>query len=182
MQGIVIGDPLEAETQVGPLCTAAQVEKIETTLEAARAGGVRIRFGGARIDRPGNYMAPTLVECPDATIETLRTEMFGPVMSLLPFDTEEEAIALANASPFGLGSGVFTQNVARAHRVSQRLKAGICWVNTYRAVSPIAPFGGYDQSGYGREAGIDAVLDYTRTKTTWISTSETPMANPFIMR
>ena len=127
-------------------------------------------------------MAPTLVECPDATIETLRTEMFGPVMSLLPFDTEEEAIALANASPFGLGSGVFTQNVARAHRVSQRLKAGICWVNTYRAVSPIAPFGGYDQSGYGREAGIDAVLDYTRTKTTWISTSETPMANPFIMR
>ncbi len=182
MQGIVIGDPLEAETQVGPLCTAAQVEKIETTLEVARAGGARIRFGGARIDRPGNYMAPTLVECPDATIETLRTEMFGPVMSLLPFDTEEEAIALANASPFGLGSGVFTQNVARAHRVSRRLKAGICWVNTYRAVSPIAPFGGYDQSGYGREAGIDAVLDYTRTKTTWISTSETPMANPFVMR
>ena len=182
MQGIVIGDPLKAETQVGPLCTAAQVEKIETTLEAARAGGARIRFGGARIDRPGNYMAPTLVECPDATIETLRTEMFGPVMSLLPFETEEEAIALANASPFGLGSGVFTQNVARAHRVSARLKAGICWVNTYRAVSPIAPFGGYDQSGYGREAGIDAVLDYTRTKTTWISTSETPMANPFVMR
>ena len=182
MQGVVIGDPLEAETQVGPLCTAAQVEKIETTLEAARAGGARIRFGGARIDRPGNYMAPTLVECPDATIETLRTEMFGPVMSLLPFDTEEEAIALANASPFGLGSGVFTQNVARAHRVSARLKAGICWVNTYRAVSPIAPFGGYDQSGYGREAGIDAVLDFTRTKTTWISTSETPMANPFVMR
>lgn len=182
MQGIVIGDPLEAETQVGPLCTAAQVEKIEATLEAARAGGARIRFGGARIDRPGNYMAPTLVECPDATIETLKTEMFGPVMSLLPFDTEEEAIALANASPFGLGSGVFTQNVARAHRVSQCLKAGICWVNTYRAVSPIAPFGGYDQSGYGREAGIDAVLDYTRTKTTWISTSETPMANPFVMR
>ena len=182
MQGIVIGDPLEAETQVGPLCTAAQVEKIQATLEAARAGGARIRFGGARIDRPGNYMAPTLVECPDATIETLRTEMFGPVMSLLPFDNEEEAIALANASPFGLGSGVFTQNVARAHRVSRRLKAGICWVNTYRAVSPIAPFGGYDQSGYGREAGIDAVLDYTRTKTTWISTSETPMANPFVMR
>lgn len=182
MQGIIIGDPLEAETQVGPLCTAAQVEKIETTLEVARAGGARIRFGGARIDCPGNYMAPTLVACPDATIETLRTEMFGPVMSLLPFDNEEEAIALANASPFGLGSGVFTQNVARAHRVSRRLKAGICWVNTYRAVSPIAPFGGYDQSGYGREAGIDAVLDYTRTKTTWISTSETPMANPFVMR
>lgn len=182
MQGITIGDPLESDTQIGPLCTAAQVEKIEATLDAARSGGARIRFGGAKIDRPGNYMAPTLVECPDTGIETLKTEMFGPVMSLLPFDTEEEAIAIANATPFGLGSGVFTRNVARAHRVSSRLKAGICWVNTYRAVSPIAPFGGYDQSGYGREAGIDAVLDYTRTKTTWISTSDTPMANPFVMR
>ena len=182
MQGITIGDPLESDTQIGPLCTAAQVEKIEATLDAARSGGARIRFGGAKIDRPGNYMAPTLVECPDTGIETLKTEMFGPVMSLLPFDTEEEAVAIANATPFGLGSGVFTRNVARAHRVSSRLKAGICWVNTYRAVSPIAPFGGYDQSGYGREAGIDAVLDYTRTKTTWISTSDTPMANPFVMR
>ncbi|SMX29363.1 NAD/NADP-dependent betaine aldehyde dehydrogenase [Pelagimonas phthalicica] len=182
VQGVRVGDPLDSDTQIGPLCTAAQVAKIEATLDAARVGGARIRFGGAKIDRPGNYMAPTLVECPDADIETLKTEMFGPVMSLLPFDTEEEAIALANATPYGLGSGVFTQNVARAHRVSKRLKAGICWVNTYRAVSPIAPFGGYDQSGYGREAGIDAVLDYTRTKTTWISTSEQPMANPFVMR
>jgi len=108
--------------------------------------------------------------------------MFGPVMSLLPFDTEEEAIAIANSTPFGLGSGVFTQNVARAHRVSARLKAGICWVNTYRAVSPIAPFGGFDQSGYGREAGVEAIYDYTRTKTTWINTSDKPMSNPFVMR
>lgn len=182
MRGIIIGDPLVADTQIGPLCTNAQVAKIEASLKAARAGGARIRFGGARIDRPGNYMAPTLVECPDTSIATLKTEMFGPVMSLLPFDTEDEAIAIANATPFGLGSGVFTQNVARAHRVSARLKAGICWVNTYRAVSPIAPFGGYDQSGYGREAGIEAVLDYTRTKTTWINTSDRPMANPFVMR
>ncbi|MEM6759476.1 MAG: aldehyde dehydrogenase [Pseudomonadota bacterium] len=180
--GITIGDPLAADTHIGPLCTAAQVTRIEATLNAARAAGARIRFGGARLDRPGNYMAPTLVECPNADIATLKTEMFGPVMSLLPFDTEDEAIALANATPYGLGSGVFTQNVARAHRVSARLKAGICWVNTYRAVSPIAPFGGYDQSGYGREAGLDAVRDYTRTKTTWISTSDAPMANPFVMR
>lgn len=127
-------------------------------------------------------MAPTLVECMSADTETLKVEMFGPVMSLLPFDTEEEAIALANETPFGLASGVFTENVARAHRVSSRLKAGICWVNTYRAVSPIAPFGGYNQSGYGREAGMEAILDYTRTKTTWIKTSDAPMANPFVMR
>lgn len=179
---IVVGDPLEASTHVGPLCTQAQIERIEATLARATQQGARIHFGGAALARDGTYMAPTLVECLDAQTETLAVEMFGPVMSLLAFDTEEEAIALANDTPFGLGSGVFTQNLARAHRVSARLKAGICWVNTYRAISPIAPFGGYGQSGYGREAGMDAINDYTRTKTTWISTADTPMANPFVMR
>ncbi|WP_305986105.1 aldehyde dehydrogenase [Roseibium sp. MMSF_3544] len=181
-KAIVVGDPLDAATHVGPLCTSAQVEKIKTTLEKSIADGARIRFGGAPLAQPGNYMAPTLVECATPQTATLQVEMFGPVMSLLPFDTEEEAIALANETPYGLGSGVFTQNVARAHRVSSRLRAGICWINTYRAVSPIAPFGGYNQSGYGREAGLEAILDYTRTKTTWINMSDQPMANPFVMR
>lgn len=108
--------------------------------------------------------------------------MFGPVMSLLPFDTEEEAIEIANSTVYSLGSGIFTNNLARAHRVSKRLRAGICWVNTYRAISPIAAFGGFNASGYGREAGIESVLDYTRTRTTWINTSDEPMANPFVMR
>lgn len=179
---ITVGDPLAADTHVGPLCTIAQITRIEETLATAVAQGARIRFGGAPLDQPGNYMAPTLLECSDLETETLKVEMFGPVMSLIPFDTEEEAIAIANGTPFGLGSGVFTQNLARAHRVSSRIKAGICWVNTYRAVSPLAPFGGVNQSGYGREAGIEAVQDYTRTKTTWISTSDEPMANPFVMR
>ncbi|WP_171228625.1 aldehyde dehydrogenase [Ruegeria sp. HKCCA4008] len=182
MKGVAIGDPLETATHVGPLCTAAQVERIQATLAKATEQGARIRFGGKPLDRPGNFMAPTLVECSSPETETLKVEMFGPVMSLLPFDTEEEAIALANDSLFGLGSGVFTENVARAHRVSSRLKSGICWINTYRAVSPIAPFGGYNQSGYGREAGIEAIHDYTRTKTVWLNTSEQPMSNPFIMR
>ena len=181
-EGIRVGDPLDAATHVGPLCTEAQIRKIGSTLAQAKNQGARIHFGGAPLDRSGNYMAPTLVECMSPETETLKVEMFGPVMSLLPFDTEEEAIALANDTPFGLGSGVFTENVARAHRVSSRLKAGICWVNTYRAVSPIAPFGGYNQSGYGREAGVDAILDYTRTKTTWINISDGPMANPFVIR
>lgn len=180
--GITVGDPLEAGTHLGPLCTKAQIEKIKGTLATARTQGATIHFGGEPLERDGNYMAPTLVECASPNTETLKVEMFGPVMSLIAFDTEEEAIALANDTPFGLGSGVFTQNLARAHRVSARLKAGICWVNTYRAISPIAPFGGYNQSGYGREAGIDAVHEYTRTKTTWINTSEDPMGNPFVMR
>lgn len=181
-QSITVGDPQDAQTHVGPLCTQAQIRTIEATLHSARQQGAQIRFGGAPLDQPGNFMPPTLVECASADTETLKVEMFGPVMSLLAFDTEEEAIALANSTPYGLGSGVFTQNLARAHRVSDRLRAGICWVNTYRAVSPIAPFGGFNQSGYGREAGVEAILDYTRTKTTWINTSDAPMANPFVMR
>ena len=179
---ITIGDPLDPATHVGPLCTRAQIERIETTLAQAVNQGATIHFGGVPLDRPGNYMQPTLVECAQPGISTLQVEMFGPVMSLLPFDTEDDAIRMANDTVFGLGSGVFTNNLTRAHRVSSRLKAGICWVNTYRAISPIAPFGGYGHSGYGREAGIEAVLDYTRTKTTWISTADTPMANPFTMR
>ena len=180
--GIVVGDPLNSATHVGPLCTGAQIDRIVDTLARAQSQGATIHFGGAPLERYGNYMAPTLVECPSEDIETLHIEMFGPVMSLIPFDTEEEAILMANNSQFGLGSGVFTQNIARAHRVSDRIRSGICWVNTYRAISPIAPFGGFNQSGYGREAGQDAILDYTRTKTTWINTSDVPMQNPFVMR
>ena len=180
--GIVVGDPLNSATHVGPLCTGAQIDRIVDTLDKAQSQGATIHFGGAPLERDGNYMAPTLVECALEDTETLHIEMFGPVMSLIPFDTEEEAIMMANNSQFGLGSGVFTQNIARAHRVSDRIRSGICWVNTYRAISPIAPFGGFNQSGYGREAGQDAILDYTRTKTTWINTSDAPMQNPFVMR
>ena len=180
--GIVVGDPLNSATHVGPLCTGAQIDRIVDTLDKAQSQGATIHFGGAPLERDGNYMAPTLVECASEDTETLHIEMFGPVMSLIPFDTEEEAIMMANNSQFGLGSGVFTQNIAHAHRVSDRIRSGICWVNTYRAISPIAPFGGFNQSGYGREAGQDAILDYTRTKTTWINTSDAPMQNPFVMR
>lgn len=181
-KGLIVGDPHDPATHLGPLCTTAQVATIEQTLATARAQGARIAFGGIRAPAGDHYFQPTLVLCDSPQTETLKVEMFGPVMSLLPFDTEDEAIALANDSDFGLGSGVFTQNVARAHRVSRRIRSGITWVNTYRAISPIAPFGGFNQSGYGREAGAEAILDYTRTKTTWINTSEAPMSNPFVMR
>lgn len=182
-KSIIVGDPLKGEAHMGPLCTKAQIETIEKTLKISQTQGAKIHFGGKRVaELEGNFFEPTLVECNKIETETLNVEMFGPVMSLLPFDSEEEAIALANKSQFGLGSGVFTENVARAHRVADRIHSGICWVNTYRAVSPIAPFGGFNQSGYGREAGREAILDYTRTKTTWINTSDEPMANPFVMR
>ncbi len=180
---IVVGDPQDANTHIGPLCTVAQVERIETTLQQSIEQGAIIRAGGVRAEGLSeHYFNPTLVECRSADTETMKIEMFGPVMSLLPFDTEDEAIELANNSDYGLGSGVFTENIATAHRVSNQLRSGICWINTYRAVSPIAPFGGFNQSGYGREAGLDSIMDYTRTQTTWINTSDKPMANPFVMR
>lgn len=183
-ESIIVGDPLNPETNVGPLCTTTQVSRIEKTLITAKKQGAKIWFGGKRPEKltQGNYFLPTLVECTDENTETLKVEMFGPVMSLIPFDTEEEAIRIANDTDFGLGSGVFTSNLSRAHRVSDRINAGICWINTYRAISPIAPFGGLNQSGYGREAGIQAINDYTRIKTVWINTSDEPMSNPFVMR
>ena len=180
---ITVGDPQDTNTHIGPLCTIAQIERIEDTLQKATQQGAVIRAGGTRTnDLPGHYFNPTLVECSNAGNETMKIEMFGPVMSLLPFDTEEEVVSLANTSDYGLGSGVFTENIATAHRVSDQLRSGICWINTYRAVSPIAPFGGFNQSGYGREAGMDSIMDYTRTQTTLINTSDKPMANPFVMR
>ena len=103
-------------------------------------------------------------------------------MSLLAFESEDEAAALANDSVYGLAAGIFTNDLARAHRMSQRLRTGVCWINTYRAISPIAPFGGFNQSGYGREAGMAAIDDYTRVQTVWLDVSGRPMANPFVMR
>jgi len=181
---IIIGDPLADDTQMGPLATRAQIERISAALAEVEDQGARIRSGGKRpghLDR-GYYWQPTIVECPDQNVTTVRNEMFGPVMSTLCFNQEAEGIALANDTVFGLGAGVFTRDLARAHRVSAAIRSGIVWVNTYRAISPIAPFGGFGHSGYGREAGVDSIEDYTRTKTTWISTAEQPMANPFVMR
>jgi len=181
-QKIVVGNPLDNQTNLGPLCTKKQIELIEETIQKSIKQGGNIIFGGKRVEIEGNYFEPTLIHCPDQNIETLKIEMFGPVISIIEFEGEKQAIELANDSKYGLGSGLFTKDLARAHRVSQQIKAGICWVNTYRIISPIAAFGGFNQSGYAREAGKQSVLDYTRTKTTWINLSDKPMLNPFVMR
>ncbi|NKB61354.1 MAG: aldehyde dehydrogenase family protein [Gammaproteobacteria bacterium] len=181
---IQIGDPLDDDTQMGPLATKAQIDRIVAAVEKSQQQGATLHHGGKRPAQfeKGYYYEPTILGCPDQNVETVQNEMFGPVLSALKFSDEAEGIAMANNTKFGLGAGVFTENLARAHRVSAAIHSGIVWVNTYRAISPIAPFGGFGHSGYGREAGIDALLDYTRTKTTWINTSSEPMANPFIMR
>ena len=181
---IKIGDPLAEETQMGPLATKAQVDRIVSAVSKSQEQGAELHHGGKRPEafEKGSYYEPTILGCPHQEIETVRNEMFGPVLSALKFKDEEDGIAMANDTRFGLGAGIFTENLARAHRVSANIRSGILWINTYRAISPIAPFGGFGHSGYGREAGIEAVLDYTRTKTVWINTSKEPMANPFIMR
>ncbi len=183
-RAIRIGDPLLEETQMGPLATQGQLARIEAEVAHAQEQGGRLLTGGSRpagLNR-GFYYEPTIVDCPSQSLRIVDTELFGPVLSVLRFTEEEEALRMANDTRHGLAAGVFTRNTARAMRMSRQLRAGIVWVNTYRVVSPIAPFGGYKESGYGRESGLQAVYDYTRPKTVWINTSDAPLANPFVMR
>jgi acyl-CoA reductase-like NAD-dependent aldehyde dehydrogenase len=181
---IRIGDPQDQATEMGPLATQRQYEHIREALVRSVAAGATIIHGG---DRPaglpeGWYFEPTIVAAAGNKVPCVAEELFGPVLSVVAFDDEKEAIALANDTRFGLASGVFTASLTRAHRLIRRLRAGIVWVNTYRAVSPIVPFGGYGQSGLGREGGSESILDYTRTKSVWIRTSDDPIPDPFVMR
>jgi aldehyde dehydrogenase (NAD+)/betaine-aldehyde dehydrogenase len=181
---IRIGDPQDVATEIGPLATARQRAHIEEVLARSVAAGARIVCGGGRVagQAKGFYFEPTIVACADNSIASAAEELFGPVLSVIAFDGEDEAVRLANDSRYGLASGVFTNNLTRAHRMIRRLRAGIVWVNTYRAVSPIVPFGGFGQSGYGREGGQESILDYTRVKAAWIRTADDPIPDPFVMR
>lgn len=183
-RAIRIGDPQDTATEMGPLATRRQLEHIQRVLAASIEAGGRVVTGGSQPEGSvaGHYFLPTIVDCPNAKVPSVMEELFGPVLSVVTFDTEADAIALANDTKYGLASGVFTRDLTRAHRLTRALHAGIVWVNTYRAVSPIVPFGGYGLSGLGREGGLEAVLEYTRTKSVWIRTSDEPIADPFVMR
>jgi (Z)-2-((N-methylformamido)methylene)-5-hydroxybutyrolactone dehydrogenase len=181
-EAVSMGPPDDPETQVGPLCTDRQRRSIQSVIDASVAAGAGLITGGRAPDRPGFYFPPTILDCDDVDASANTTELFGPVLTVVSFDTEEQAVELANSTPFGLAAGVFTQNLTRAHRMIKRIVAGVVWVNTYRAVSPIAPFGGYGMSGHGREGGLAAALDFTRTKTVWLRTSDDPIPDPFVMR
>ncbi|MGA8261429.1 MAG: aldehyde dehydrogenase [Arenicellales bacterium] len=183
-EAVVIGDPRDRATEVGPLATSAQRERIEEVVASSREAGATVLTGGCRpkgVDR-GYYYRPTIIDCGSSGIPSAEQELFGPVLSVLTFDTEEEAVRIANDTRYGLASGVFTRDLSRAHRMVRNIHAGIVWVNTYRAVSPIVPFGGYGLSGYGREGGMESILEYTRVKAAWLRTADDPIPDPFVMR
>lgn len=182
-EAIRIASPDDMETEIGPLCTARQRDHIAATIAASVAHGAQVITGGTALPGPGFYFPPTILDCSAATdAPALSDEFFGPVLAVSTFETEEEALAKANDTAYGLASGVFTRSLTRAHRMIRGIRAGVVWVNTYRAVSPIAPFGGHGLSGHGREGGLAAALDYTTTKTVWLRTSDDPIPDPFIMR
>ncbi|ALA16908.1 MULTISPECIES: aldehyde dehydrogenase [unclassified Chelatococcus] len=180
-----MGDPLDEATQVGPVTTRPQHAKVLEYIEIAKAEGARCVLGGTPATRPecgkGWFVEPTIFTHVKPTMRIAQEEVFGPVLSIIPFDDDEEAIAIANGTLYGLAAGVWTQSIGRALTMAERLEAGTVWVNTYRAVSYMSPFGGYKRSGIGRESGLSAVREYLQEKSVWIDTSgEVP--NPFVMR
>ncbi|MDQ8994526.1 aldehyde dehydrogenase [Acinetobacter soli] len=183
VQRIKMGSPDDMQTEYGPLCTLKQREKIQQVVQHSIEQGAKLITGGQVCAGAGYYYPPTILDCtgvPDA--QSIHTELFGPVLSVDTFITEAEAIQKANSTPYGLASGVFTSNLNRAHRMTRAIRAGIVWLNTYRVVSPLAPFGGYGLSGHGREGGLSAALEYTTTKTVWLRMSDQPIDDPFVMR
>jgi acyl-CoA reductase-like NAD-dependent aldehyde dehydrogenase len=182
-----MGDPMLRETQVGPVTTPVQYEKVLEYIQIAKNDGAKLLLGGKpAVGRPecGNseyFVEPTIFGDVTNDMRIAQEEVFGPVLSIIRFDTEEQAIEIANDVAFGLAAGVWTQSIKRAINVSNAIRAGTIWVNTYRAISFMSPFGGYKQSGLGRENGIEAIREYLQTKSVWISTAS-DVPNPFVMR
>lgn len=184
-RSIRIGDPLAGDTELGPLAFADQLAKVDSYVKLGAEEGATVHAGGGRpegVDLPGYFYSPTVLTDVNNDMRVVREEIFGPVAAIMPFEHEDELLALANDTEYGLAAGVWTQNLARAHRMARRLEAGTVWVNTYRAMSPMSPRQGFKNSGVGIEHGIESMYEYTRLKSVWINTDEGPVADPFVMR
>ena len=183
-EAIKIGDPLSTTTQLGPLATLKQLKNIQEKIQQTIEQGGKIITGGKKVSsfKNGYYFEPTIIECDNHNLPVAENELFGPVLSVMKFKNEDQAIQLMNDNSFGLAAGIFTENNGIAMRVSKAVQAGIIFVNTYRLISPVAPFGGFKNSGYGRESGLEVMKDYSNIKTTWISTSTEPLSDPFNIR
>jgi len=179
---IKMGDPLDTATEMGPIAFQAQLDKVERLVNAGKAEGAQLLTGGGRPPGLGGYFfEPTVFTYVDAEMTIAREEVFGPVLAAMPFESEEDAIRAANDTNFGLAAGIWTRDIARAHRVAKAVNAGVVWINTYRAISPTAPFGGFKSSGMGKEDGIESIYEYSRYKSVWVNLSDAPPADPFVV-
>jgi (Z)-2-((N-methylformamido)methylene)-5-hydroxybutyrolactone dehydrogenase len=177
-----MGDPMSTDTQVGPVTTPPQYRKVLDYLDIAKGEGANAALGGSSAPEFGGFFVqPTIFTGVKNSMRIAQEEVFGPVLSVIPFADEDEAVAIGNDIVFGLAAGVWTRDIKRALTMSNRLQAGTVWVNTYRAVSFMSPFGGYKRSGIGRESGQEMIREYLQTKSVWISTA-TEVPNPFVMR
>ena len=168
---IRLGDPQDEATEMGPISNQPQYDRVCAHLRDAQAEGATLVTGGVADVGSGWFIQPTIFTNTRSSMRVVREEVFGPVLAVSTFDSEEEAIAMANDTDYGLAGSVWTLNIQRAHRMAQRMRAGTVWVNSYRAVSPAVPFGGFGASGIGRENGIDSLLDFTETKSVWVELS-----------
>lgn len=175
---IVVGDPYDQNSHIGPINNERQWQKIDQMVREGVSEGAQLAAGGqkpASLENTGGfYYAPTILDAVKPSMTIAQEEVFGPVVAVMPFDDEAEAVELANSTPYGLAGAVWTQNVARAHRVAGQTRAGTFWINSYKIISVMSPFGGFGRSGYGRSSGRDALLAYTQTKSVWVETAENP--------
>jgi acyl-CoA reductase-like NAD-dependent aldehyde dehydrogenase len=180
------GNPMLPDTNIGPVTTPPQYAKILDYIGVAKAEGARCVLGGGpamSAELPGGqFVEPTIFVDVTPEMRIAREEVFGPVLSIIGFDDEADALRIANDTIYGLAAGVWTSEIGRAIRMSSALKAGTVWVNTYRAISYMMPFGGMKYSGFGRESGVEAIKEYLETKSVWLSYATGAPANPFIMR
>jgi acyl-CoA reductase-like NAD-dependent aldehyde dehydrogenase len=171
-RSIRIGDPLDPSTEMGPLTSRQHRDRVLSYVDIAREQGGRVLSGGKSPDNAalanGCYVEPTIVEA-KPTDRVSQEEVFGPFMSVTTFRTDEEALAIANGTEYGLGAGLWTRDLQRAHLIAREIHSGMVWVNCYKRVSPGSPFGGVGASGYGREMGFEAMREYTQAKSVWIN-------------